>query len=402
MALDLRTRSDADPVAVDAAGFFATDLPAALASRWPQPDRPLPPLNPLLLEVDGDRWTLSFDGDRPTVAPGDPVTDRWTHLRLTAGQLQDLVVDLITPIGLMTAGALDLPKGSLGQVLDWWLVLRATLDTDPQGPPSAVDLPDDLSRSFTLDDDPAEIRRFLEQTGFAHIRGVFTADEMARISDDMDSAAGTYSPGDGRSWWAGTADGADRLVRMQYFEEHSPTARGPPRRRAVPGPGPAAGLRPPVRRLRGEPVRGAVQAHRRRQGISDVPWHKDCSLGRHSYECCALTVGVSVTGAGPTTGQLRVIAGLAPGADLAVAARRRHARPARRGPRHRDRRRHRAPQLHAPHGPAAHHGRAPGALHQLHAPPARRRGPRGRPPAPRGHRPRDRPADREPDLCHLT
>ena len=46
-----------------------------------------------------------------------------------------------------------------------------------------------------------------------------------------------------------------------------------------------------------------------KQGISDVPWHKDCSVGRHSYECCTLTVGVSVTGGGPTSGQLRVIAG---------------------------------------------------------------------------------------------
>ena len=45
------------------------------------------------------------------------------------------------------------------------------------------------------------------------------------------------------------------------------------------------------------------------RGISDVPWHKDCSLGRHSYECCALTVGVSVTGADPRPGQLRVIPG---------------------------------------------------------------------------------------------
>ena len=40
-----------------------------------------------------------------------------------------------------------------------------------------------------------------------------------------------------------------------------------------------------------------------------MPWHKDCSLGRHSYECCSLTVGVSVTGAGPGSGQLHAIAG---------------------------------------------------------------------------------------------
>jgi hypothetical protein len=45
------------------------------------------------------------------------------------------------------------------------------------------------------------------------------------------------------------------------------------------------------------------------EGISDVPWHKDCGLGRHSYDCCGLTVGISVTGADAVSGQLRVIAG---------------------------------------------------------------------------------------------
>ena len=44
-------------------------------------------------------------------------------------------------------------------------------------------------------------------------------------------------------------------------------------------------------------------------GISDVPWHKDCSLGRHSYECCSFTCGISVTGADAASGQLRVVAG---------------------------------------------------------------------------------------------
>ena len=45
------------------------------------------------------------------------------------------------------------------------------------------------------------------------------------------------------------------------------------------------------------------------EGISDVPWHKDCSLGRHSYECCSLTVGISVSGADESSGQLRAVAG---------------------------------------------------------------------------------------------
>jgi ectoine hydroxylase-related dioxygenase (phytanoyl-CoA dioxygenase family) len=45
------------------------------------------------------------------------------------------------------------------------------------------------------------------------------------------------------------------------------------------------------------------------KGISDVPWHRDCSFGRHTYGCAGTTVGISVTAGGAGTGQLRVVAG---------------------------------------------------------------------------------------------
>jgi hypothetical protein len=44
-------------------------------------------------------------------------------------------------------------------------------------------------------------------------------------------------------------------------------------------------------------------------GISDIGWHKDCGIGRHSYDCCGVTVGISVTGADATSGQLHALAG---------------------------------------------------------------------------------------------
>ena len=61
--------------------------------------------------------------------------------------------------------------------------------------------------------------------------------------------------------------------------------------------------------LKGNAIEALIKPLNVVQGLSDLPWHKDCSLGRHSYDCCKLTAGISVTGAGADSGQLRVIAG---------------------------------------------------------------------------------------------
>jgi len=315
MSVDLRTRSDARPEVVVADVFLDEQLPALLtthAELLEAADHLA--LRPLLLEVDGRRWTLWHDrAGAFRVEPGDHIerTGEAKHVavRVTGRQLADLVVDLVTPVGLMTGGQLDVGPGRIGHLLDWWLVWRSVLDGRPLHRPGAVQLPADLGRSFTLDDDPADMRRYLEAAGYLHVRGVFDPSAMATISSDMDAAAPTYSQGDGKSWWAQLADGTDALVRMQGFDGHSPTTTAILEGdelgvlAAVPG----CGHRP--RSRKGNRSEGLFKPLHVAGGISDVPWHKDCSLGRHSYTCCSLTVGISVTGAGATSGQLRVVPG---------------------------------------------------------------------------------------------
>jgi hypothetical protein len=201
--------------------------------------------------------------------------------------------------------------------------------------PGAVELrgpsggPLDLTRSFAADEPAEEMAAFLAEAGFLHIAGLFTEDEMAAVSADMDRAAPTYERGDGRSWWAKLGDGTDRVVRMQRFDQESIATAAlvaDPRfqsLRALSGDDHRWGKRP-LNRIEAlfKPIGVA-------EGISDVPWHKDCSLGRHSYECCSLTAGISVTGADARSGQLSVVAGshralvwpaptLQPGLDLPV------------------------------------------------------------------------------------
>jgi len=125
----------------------------------------------------------------------------------------------------------------------------------------------------------------------------------------MDAAAPSYEQGDGRSWWATQADGTDRLVRMQGFEQRSPAAASLLEDDRFVGLGALGRSGHRHAGLPGNRVEALFKPLDVVAGISDIPWHKDCSLGRHSYQCCSLTVGVSVTGGGETSGQLRVIAG---------------------------------------------------------------------------------------------
>ena len=305
--MDLRTRTDSDVPTVDAERFFELDLPTMVEERPDLVDsaRDLT-LRPLAIEVDGRSWVLARNG---TVTAHPGTADATLHL--TAERFADLVNDMITPVGLMIAGELHLDR-DLGAYMDWWLLLRSLLDQRPVHRAGDVELEVDPSRSFSLDeDDLEEMSEFLEAAGFLHLRNVFTEDEMARISADMDRAEPEYQPDDGNSWWATLDDGTERVVRMQAFEHRSETTMAliDDERYLVIGDIARSGHQAAREGRTSRRVEALFKPLGVSQGISDVPWHKDCSVGRHSYECCGLTVGVSVTGAGPTSGQLRVIAG---------------------------------------------------------------------------------------------
>ena len=236
-------------------------------------------------------------------------------MRFTREQIEALLSDQATPITFYTAGALEMSRDRLGDLLDWWLVLRAVLDDRDLYTPGSIDFraadgaPLDLHRSFDPDEDVAVMSHFLHEAGYLHIRGLFESSLMEEVSADIDRSIGEYSDGDGRSWWATTRGGERRAVRLQSFDRHSSAAAsilGDPRFLRI---GDLPGDDHVHTGLEGNLIEALIKPIGVVEGISDLPWHKDCSLGRHSYECCSMTVGISVTGADATSGQLRVRAG---------------------------------------------------------------------------------------------
>jgi hypothetical protein len=313
VSLDFRSRTDTDVAQVDVVEFFEHQLPelAAAHANLAIPGALELDIRPLTIDTIEGSWTLSITDHSIHIARGDQGR---AAVRLDDAELTDIFYDLQTPMTLLTAGTLKMERGTLGDFLDWWVVLRSLIDAVPVYTAGSVEFRDrkgeslDLHTSFDADDDPDDVAQFLAEAGYLHLNSVFTEDEMAQVSADIDAAAPLYGPDDNRSWWARTAAGDHRPVRLQWFQDHSATT---------------AALLDDERFLRigrltvdghtartvGNRVEALVKPIGVVEGISDLPWHKDCSLGRHSYQCCGLTVGISVTGADERSGQLGVVAG---------------------------------------------------------------------------------------------
>ena len=315
--VDLRTRSDADIRQLDFSAFHRGELPellrggtGRLAARGAQ----VLGLRSLAIEVDGQSVTYAVGGAELAVEPGDGAAH--AVAQLSAEAFSDLVQEQRSTVALVIGDAVRMRRGSQRDFIEWEPVLRAMIDARPVHEAGAIAMqerdgsPLSLARTFTLDDAPEALASFLGEAGFLHIAGVFTPGEMAAISADIDHAIPAYAPDDGRSWWARTHAGEHRPVRLQYFQERSAAAGAllaDPRLLVI------ADLTANRHRDGGPRAGNAIEALIKpigvTEGISDVSWHKDCSLGRHSYQCCAITIGISVTGSDTASGQLCVVAG---------------------------------------------------------------------------------------------
>jgi hypothetical protein len=312
MSIDCRTRRHRDVRALPRDEVFDALLPeaidrhGALAARgWRS--RSLPPL---ALAVGDRTVTLHAPGAALAVEAG--ARSDAAVANLDEGALSDWVQDVKSSMGLAMTSRVRVAEGGFDAWIGWEPVLRALLDGRPVHESGAIVLRDragaplDVARRFALDDDRDEMAHFLEEAGFLHVEQVFGEREMAEVSRDLDAALARARKDDGASWWAGDARGVEQPVRILFFHEQSPALAellGDPRLTWL---AELTGDDHDASRIGAE---GLVKPLGIRTGLSDLPWHKDCGQGGHSYTCSGLTVGISITGAGPTSGALGVVPG---------------------------------------------------------------------------------------------
>ncbi|MDQ1374386.1 MAG: hypothetical protein QOJ09_1724 [Actinomycetota bacterium] len=290
--------------------FHTVDLPGRLAGgNAALAAADLEGVQPIAFRLadDGRSYTYTPTADGIDVSPGEEGAR--TVVELGAQDWSDFVWELRSSFALFYGERVTFPHGGFGGLVRWEPALRAAFDGqaiyDLTAPPPVHR---DLTRSFTLDDSDDDIRAFLDATGFIHLRGVFSDDEVAAMRAVVEAAVAKARPDDERSWWT-TVEGEEVCNRVNYLNEQSELVAGlgsDPRLRRI-GNLCAEPLRDAADRLDGNGV--VIKVPGAESGLADLPWHRDCGMGGHSVKCPLLNVGIQLDAANAASGQLHMIAG---------------------------------------------------------------------------------------------
>jgi ectoine hydroxylase-related dioxygenase (phytanoyl-CoA dioxygenase family) len=295
------------------------DAPAAdfdELHRRTLPDRIATPLGAAASRDGRDAPSLAFrvaggrayrflpSGDAIRIEPGDDVG---VVVELALDAWRDFVGEIATAAGLFYGGRVRFARGDEAKLGRWEPALRALLSGRPIFDPER-----DVARdpgAFTLEASNAELRRALDDAGFVLVKRVFTRDEVARLADVVASRQASARPGDGRSWWATTAGGARVLCRLVYLglaERDIAALNDDARLRRLASLAPEP-LRPALDRADGHSV--VIKNPDVVEGLSDLPWHRDCGLGGHPITCPTINIGLQLDAATAETGRLHIVPG---------------------------------------------------------------------------------------------
>jgi ectoine hydroxylase-related dioxygenase (phytanoyl-CoA dioxygenase family) len=263
--------------------------------------------------LEGQAFTYVPRAQGVDVVEGD--ADAKTVIEISREDWENVVHDLESAPGLLYGGKVKCLRGNAMRFVRWEPGLRAMFHGRPIFDPARVDLRDrdggplDPHRSFRLQDHPADMADFLKVAGFLLVRGVFPPDEVAALRRHADRLRALAVEGDKKSWWGKDADRRVVLCRVTH-------AGRIPELRALPAD-------PRLLRLKNlSHVELVSQAHgtedgislliknpRMREGLSDLPWHRDCGMGGHAAMCPRLVVSIYLQPSRPETGELKMLPG---------------------------------------------------------------------------------------------
>lgn len=265
-------------------------------------------LAPIALVVDGAAVTIR-PGTSVEIVEGIDEDATCVVVFHSASDYADFHNELRSVTGVHLSGAITYERGGYGEFDGWEPALRALYQGRPVYEPTDHDAVH-AARTFVHGVDPVEVVGFHVRThGFAIVRGVFGAEEIAALDAAVTRLEQESTPDTPGTWWTTDADGVDRPCQIHYTTQRSPemawietdvrmTALV---EASIPGLVPHPD--------RGNGVFAVLKHPGARGGMTDLPWHIDCGLGGHTLLCPGLHIGVQLTASTPGVGAFAVLAG---------------------------------------------------------------------------------------------
>lgn len=267
----------------------------------------------LAFHVTGEgAYTYSSKNGEVDIAPGDETAD--VIIELSHQDWEGVVQELETAPGLLYADRVTCRRGKAMDWVRWEPALRAIYTGRPILDPHHVELADrggaplDVEQSFAQDDDPEDMAHFLRTTGYLFVRSVFASDEISAFLDEAAELRGEAKKGDRLSWWGKNANGEEILCRVTRAAAKPHLASIPDDARILR----LVELADQELVHRGEGEEGVSVIYKNpdmTEGLSDIPWHRDCGMGGHAVMCPRLIASLYLSEANPETGELKMLPG---------------------------------------------------------------------------------------------
>ena len=294
--------------------FHREDLPRALRDgRGESAARAAARLGSLALRLpDGAAYRYVPGEAGIEVVPGEDGAA--TVIELEAESWEGLVHDYESAPGLLYSNRVRCRRGHAMRFVQWEPALRRLYTGREIYDEESLELRDrhgaplDCGRTFTPGDDAADMGHFLRTAGYLLVGGVFAPAEVDALLGAARALAAEARPGDKLSWWSKDAAGREVLCRVTRAAAKPRLASLPedPRVLSLVG---LAGIPLVHRDGEGNGVTVIFKNPGIHEGLSDLPWHRDCGLGGHALMCPVVILSVYLTPATPETGELRFLPG---------------------------------------------------------------------------------------------
>ena len=250
-------------------------------------------------------WTFRVEKEKVAIYEG---ADQASLVISSDGDSwSDLVTEAWSMMGLAIQGRIKIEHGSFNHLAKWEPALQALYNDRPIWFPEKEEAIG--THVFSMNDDRKEMMNALSRLGFILVRSVFVEEEIEMMRSEVEERRQKASPEDKRSWWATNAQGEERCCRVTYLNYGSEFFSNLPNdsrlltlaalseRKLSPAP------------HHGDGVAVVIKVPGITEGLSDLPWHRDCGMGGHPLLCPGLNMGIQLDHATAESGQLKFLAG---------------------------------------------------------------------------------------------